>query len=117
MKDSGRTQGPPRRQAAAGPRTVRPQTWHLKLYVAGLSPDMALAMSNLKQVCHTHLAGRYTIKVIDLLEHPKLARGEQILAVPTLVRGLPPPMRKMIGNLSDTHSVLVGLDLIQTARS
>jgi circadian clock protein KaiB len=85
--------------------------WHLRLYVAGHTPRSVTAFSNLKRVCEEHLAGRYEIEVIDLLERPQLARGDQILAVPTLVRQLPTPMRKIIGDLSDRERVLVGLDL------
>jgi len=85
--------------------------WQLRLYVAGQTPKSLTAFSNLKQICETHLSGRYTIEVIDLVEHPQLSRGDQILAIPTLVRKLPMPVRKIIGDLSDTERVLVGLDL------
>lgn len=85
--------------------------WHLRLYVAGHTPRSVTALSNLKRLCEEHLAGRYDIEVIDLIERPQLARGDQILAVPTLVRQLPAPMRKIIGDLSDRERVLVGLDL------
>lgn len=85
--------------------------WQLRLYVAGTTPKSAAALSNLKQVCETHLAGRYTIEVIDLLVNPKLAAGDQILAVPTLVRKFPEPIRKIIGDLSNEEKVLVGLDV------
>jgi circadian clock protein KaiB len=87
------------------------QSWCLRLYVAGRSPRSTLAFRNLKEICETHLAGRYEIEIIDLLENPKLARGDQIVAVPTLVRKLPEPVRKIIGDLSNTDRVLVGLDL------
>jgi len=87
--------------------------WILRLYVAGQSPRSAAALRNLKAICEEHLAGRYRIEVIDLLKHPQLARGDQIVAVPTLVRHLPPPMKKIIGDLSNQERVLVGLDLIQ----
>lgn len=87
------------------------QRWCLRLYVAGQSPRSAQAFLNLKEICETHLAGRYEIEIIDLLENPKLARGDQIVAVPTLVRKLPEPVRKIIGDLSNTDRVLVGLDL------
>ena len=83
----------------------------LRLYVAGQSPKSVQAIENLRRVCEEHLQGRYTIELIDLLEHPKLARGDEIIAVPTLVRRLPEPIRKIIGNLSDTEQVLVGLQL------
>jgi circadian clock protein KaiB len=86
-------------------------TWQLRLYVMDSTPRSTAAFANLKQLCEKHLKGRYRIKVIDLLKHPKLARGDQILAIPTVVRLLPNPVRTMIGNLSDTERVLVGLDL------
>jgi circadian clock protein KaiB len=85
--------------------------YQLRLYVAGHTPKSIQAFANLKRICQEHLDGRYTIEVIDLLENPTLARGDQILAIPTLVRKLPPPIRKIIGDLSDTERVLVGLDL------
>ncbi len=111
---------PPHRLKSAAPSNTgktaaRGEIWNLKLYVAGLNPDTARTPANLKTICQEHLAGRYRIKVVDLFKQPKLARGEQILAVPTLVRRLPPPMRQIIGNLSDTQKVLVGPDLAQTA--
>jgi len=87
------------------------QKWNLRLYVAGQSPKCIEAFGNLKKICEEHLSGSYQIEVIDLLKNPKLARGDQILAVPTLVRKLPPPLKKIIGDLSDTGRVLVGLDL------
>jgi circadian clock protein KaiB len=87
------------------------QTWQLRLYVAGQTPKSLQAFANLKKICEEHLKGRYQIEIIDLLENPKLARGDQILAIPTLVRNLPPPIRKIIGDLSDTERVLVGLDV------
>ncbi len=86
-------------------------TWHLKLYIAGQTPRSIAALANLKRISEEHMAGRYKIEVIDLLENPQLAKGDQILAVPTLVKDVPPPLRKIIGDLSDTESVLVGLDL------
>jgi circadian clock protein KaiB len=96
-----------KRKAAALP----PVEWDLRLYVAGPTPKSIAAFRNLEQLCEEHLAGRYRIEVIDLMKNPQLARGNQILAVPTLVRKLPVPIRKIIGNLSDTERVLVGLDL------
>lgn len=83
----------------------------LRLYVAGQTPKSVLAFTNLKQICEDHLQGRYEIEIIDLLKNPQLARGDQILAVPTLVRRLPEPVKKIIGDLSNTERVLVGLDL------
>jgi circadian clock protein KaiB len=87
------------------------EVWHLRLYVAGQSPKSLRAFANLKVLCDEHLAGRYEIEVIDLIEHPALARSDDILAIPTLVRRLPAPLRKIIGDLSDTERVLVGLRL------
>lgn len=88
-----------------------PETWKLRLYVAGLTERSALALANLRQVCEEQLAGRYEIEVVDLLKNPELAAGDQIVALPTLVRRLPPPARKIIGDLSKKDRVLVGLDL------
>ena len=85
--------------------------WQLRLYVAGQTPRSVAAFANLKKLCETHLAGRYEIEVIDLMKNPKLAAGDQILAIPTLVRKLPAPVKKIIGDLSNEHRVLVGLDL------
>lgn len=85
--------------------------WNLRLYVAGQTPKSIAAFDNLKKICETHLSGRYNLEVIDLLEKPQLAAGDQIIALPTLVRKLPEPMRKIIGDLSNTERVLVGLDL------
>ena len=87
------------------------ETWQLCLYVAGQSPKSLRAFANLKEMCEEHLVGRYEIEVIDLIEHPELARNDDILAIPTLVRHLPAPLRKIIGDLSDTERVLVGLRL------
>lgn len=85
--------------------------YNLRLYVAGQTPKSLAAIANLKRICEEHLAGRYTIEVIDLLVTPQLAAGDQIVALPTLVRRLPPPLKRIIGNLSDTERVLVGLDI------
>ena len=90
-------------------------TFRLRLYVAGQTPKSLAAFSNLRRICESHLAGRYEIEVIDLLERPQLARGDEIIAVPTLVRKLPEPMKKVIGDLSDTERVLVGLQLLPAA--
>ncbi|MGE5464736.1 MAG: circadian clock protein KaiB [Syntrophothermus sp.] len=87
--------------------------WELRLYVAGQTPKSLAAFSNLKKICEDHLAGEYHIEVIDLLKNPQLASGDQILAIPTLVRKLPEPIKKIIGDLSNTERVLVGLDLRQ----
>jgi len=83
----------------------------LRLYVAGQTPKSLLAIANLREICETYLQGRYEIEIIDLLENPQLAQGDQILALPTLVRRLPEPIKKIIGDLSNTERVLVGLDL------
>ncbi len=89
-----------------------PEMWRLRLYVAGQTPKSIAAFANLKKICEEHLKGQYTIEVIDLLENPKLAKGDQILAIPTLVRKLPVPLRKIIGDLSNTERVLVGLNIL-----
>ena len=91
------------------PRASR--LWQLRLYVAGQTPKSLTAFQNLKKICEQHLKGRYSIEVVDLLKEPQLSKGDQILAIPTLVRKLPVPVRKIIGDLSDTERVLVGLDL------
>jgi len=90
---------------------AKPGHYNLRLYVAGQTSKSLAAISNLKSICEEHLAGMYTIEVIDLLVKPQLAAGDQILAVPTLVRRLPPPIKRIIGNLADTDRVLVGLDI------
>lgn len=85
--------------------------WQLRLYVAGHTPKSARALANLQALCEEHLAGEYTIEVVDLVKNPQLAEGDQIVAVPTLVRKLPPPLKRIIGDLSNTEKILVGLDL------
>ena len=97
-------------------RTRRPERWILRLYIAGQSARSAAALRNLEQVCEDHLSGRYEIEVVDLLRQPQLARGDQIVALPTLVRRLPPPMKKIIGDLSNQERLLVGLDLRRGTR-
>ena len=87
------------------------QVYNLRLYVAGQTPKSLAAFANLKAICEEHLQNKYTIEIIDLLENPQLASGDQIVAIPTLVRKLPEPLRKIIGDLSNTERVLVGLDL------
>jgi circadian clock protein KaiB len=89
----------------------KPEIWKLRLYVAGQTPKSIRAFANLKALCEEHLKGCYQVEVIDLLVRPQLARGDQIVAIPTLVRKLPQPVRKIIGDLTDTERVLVGLDL------
>jgi circadian clock protein KaiB len=104
----------PRKQ----PRRARkPKEWILKLYVAGRSARAEAALRNLEAICEEHLSGRYEIEVIDLLKHPQLARGDQIVAVPTLVRRLPQPIKRIIGDLSNADRVLIGLDLRPRTRS
>ncbi len=101
------------RRPSASPRIAE---WELRLYIAGQTPKCVAAFENLKNICEENLKGRYRIEVVDLLQNPQLARGDQILAIPTLVRKLPTPMKKIIGNLSNEERVLVGLDLRQVAR-
>ena len=88
------------------------RTWRLRLYVAGQTPKSITALANLKRLCEGHLAGRYRIEVVDLLKQPRLARRDDIVVVPTLVRQLPPPIRKIVGDLSNEERVLVGLDVL-----
>lgn len=95
----------------AKPTAAVSSEWDLLLYVAGPTPKSIAAFRNLERICEEHLAGRYHIKVVDLIKDPQLAHGDQILAVPTVVRKLPAPIRKIIGTLSNTERVLVGLDL------
>jgi len=105
-----------RKKAAPRPRRKAPRTpasWKLRLYVAGQTPTSIRAFANLEALCHEHLDGRYQIEVIDLLLHPDMARGDQIVAVPALVVKLPHAVRQIIGDLSDTDKVLVGLALQQ----
>ena len=101
------------RSASSPKKQIKADFWKLRLYVAGQTPKSIVALANLKRICETHLAGRYTIEVIDLIRNPKLAAGDQILAIPTLVRQLPEPIKKIIGDLSNEERVLVGLDLRQ----
>ena len=94
-----------------GKGSARSESWELRLYVAGKNAKSLAAFANLQKICEEHLAGRYAIEVIDLLETPQLAKGDQIVALPTLVRRLPAPIRKIVGDLSNTDRVLVGLQL------
>lgn len=87
------------------------EIWNLRLYVAGQTQKSITAFANLKKICEEHLAGKYSIEVIDLLKKPQLAKGDQIVAIPTLVRKLPAPLKKIIGDLANTERVLVGLDI------
>ncbi len=90
---------------------VHEEKWELRLYTAGQTPKSLAAIRNLKKVCEEHLAGRYEIEIVDLMKNPRLAKDDQIVAIPTLVRKLPDPVRKIIGDLSDTERALVGLQL------
>jgi len=92
-------------------KTRQSDFYRLRLYIAGQTPNSIAAIANLKKICEDKLRGKYRIEVVDLLEKPQLAKGDQIIAIPTLVRRLPPPVKKIIGNLSKTESVIVGLDL------
>jgi circadian clock protein KaiB len=87
------------------------EIWELRLYIAGQTPNSILALNNITRYCKEHLAGRYTIEIIDLLQSPQLAEGDQIFAIPTLVRKFPEPLRKIIGDLSNEEKVLVGLNI------
>jgi circadian clock protein KaiB len=91
--------------------TAPSDVWELRLYVAGQTPRSVAAFANLKKICEEHLADRYNIEVVDLVKHPQLAAGDQIVAIPTLVRKLPQPLRKIVGDLRDTERALVGLQL------
>jgi len=93
------------------PDIAQEGNWNLRLYVAGQSPKSMRAFANLKKLCEEYLKGKYTIEIIDLLKNPQLAAGDQIIAIPTLVRQLPVPIKSIIGDLSDTERTLVGLDL------
>jgi circadian clock protein KaiB len=94
----------------------QPEHWHLRLYVAGQSPKSLTAFANLIRLCEEYLPSRYDVEVVDLLENPQLAAGDEIIAIPTVVRRLPAPMRKIIGDLSDVDRVLVGLQLRPSTR-
>ena len=99
------------RRRAPGSNGRPAKLWQLRLYVAGQTPKSLTAFSNLKTICETHLKNQYRIEVIDLLEQPQLSKGDQILAIPTLVRKLPQPLRKIVGDLRDTEKALVGLQI------
>ena len=105
------------RHKSAADQATPVETWRLRLYVAGQTPKSLEAFANLKRICEKHLEGHYRREVIDLIETPQLAKDDQILAIPTLVRKLPEPVRKIIGDLSNTERVLVGLNLISAPRS
>jgi circadian clock protein KaiB len=108
-----RTKTPrPSNPKPAAPDDEDAERWNLRLYVAGETPKCVQAFQHLKQICEEHLQGRYSIEVIDLLKNPTLAQGDQIIAIPTLVRKLPPPVKKIIGDLTNTERVVVGLNLV-----
>ena len=111
MKTRSRRPGRPRKSK------TNPEFFDLRLYIAGQTARSLAALANLQRICDEHLEGRYRLEVIDLLERPQLARGDQIFALPTLVRKLPEPIRKLVGDLSDTERALVGLDLRPRAAS
>jgi len=114
LADSGRNPSNDMKKSPAKKRqskTSRSDFVILRLYIAGQTPNSVVAIANLKKICEEKLHGKYRIEVIDLQKKPQLAKGEQIIAIPTLVRRLPPPVKKIIGNLSKTESVIVGLDL------
>ncbi|WP_459698221.1 circadian clock KaiB family protein [Acidisoma sp. C75] len=108
MMDAAQQREVAKAEQGAGPEAER---YHLRLYVAGQTSKSLAALSNLRRVCEEHLAGRYEIEVIDLIQNPRLAAGDQILAIPTLIRKLPTPLKRIIGDLSNTDKVLVGLDV------
>jgi circadian clock protein KaiB len=91
---------------------IEAKKWNLRLYVAGQTPKSVTALANLKRICDEHMQGAYSVEVIDLMENPQLARRDQIVAIPTLVRELPSPLKRIIGDLSNTERVLVGLDVV-----
>lgn len=103
--------GPGGAGTGAGASPAPAESWELRLYVTGRSPKSVRAIENLQRACERYLAGQYHIEIVDLLENPRLAADDQILAVPTLVRKLPPPIRKIVGDLSDTDRLLIGLQL------
>ncbi len=106
----------PRPPPKARPARPRKAEWELRLYVAGETAKSLTAIANLERICEVHLKGKYRIEVVDVVKNPQLARGDQILALPTLVRRLPPPMKKIIGDLSNQERLLVGLDLRRGGR-
>jgi circadian clock protein KaiB len=113
MKMNAAPPAPPK--AMTAPRKTVSSHYVLKLYVAGQSPKSVNAIANIKAICEENLQGLYELEVIDLYQQPQLAQGEQIIAVPTLVRKLPPPLRRIIGDMSNTERVLVGLDIRKKA--
>ena len=118
-KSIGARRKPPSAVTKTTPRKKdgNDRIWNLRLYVAGQSPKSVVAFANLKRICEEHLAGRNRIEVLDLMKNPQLAHGDQIIAIPTLVRKLPEPLKRIIGDLSDIERTLVGLDLFPASRS
>ncbi|HXB54805.1 MAG TPA: circadian clock KaiB family protein [Vicinamibacteria bacterium] len=100
------------RVRAAVAKAKAAERWELRLYTAGQTPRSLAAFANLKRICETHLRGKYRLEVIDLLVNPELARADQIIAIPTLVRKLPPPVKKLIGDLSNTERTLIGMQIV-----
>jgi circadian clock protein KaiB len=111
MISEGGNNGRPASEADEGKLAMAGEQWELRLYTAGHTPKSVRAFNNLKRICEEHMPGRYQIEVIDLLRNPRLAKEDQIIAIPTLVRKLPQPLRKIIGDLSDTERTLVGLQV------
>ena len=110
MKKPAEAEAPEAPEAPTGV-SGEAEVWELRLYIAGQTPRSVAAFANLKRLCEEHLPGRYEIEVIDLMQHPQLAAGDQIVAIPTLVRKLPEPLRRIVGDLSNTERALVGLQL------
>jgi circadian clock protein KaiB len=110
----GKLAASPANKKAAVKKKAGSDTWNLRLYVAGQTPKSITAFANLKQLCEKHLAGRYQIDIVDLVKQPHLAQNDQIVALPTLVRKLPEPLKRIIGDLSNLEKVMVGLDLRMT---
>jgi circadian clock protein KaiB len=104
------------RTGTGGGRRAEKERWRLRLYIAGVTPKSVTALENLELICKTYLKGQYEIEVIDLLKTPNLAKGDQIFAVPTLVRKLPRPMKKIIGDLSNTERTMVGLNIVPVGK-
>ena len=102
---------PPTLAEVTATGTADPRKWELRLYVAGRTPKSVAALENLKRLCEEHLPGQYTIEVVDLIAHPQLAKGDEIIAIPTLIRKLPAPIRRVIGDMSNVERTLVGLQL------
>ena len=101
------------RDEELGQNEIKPELWLLRLYIAGNTPKSVRAINNLREICKTHLEGKYSIEVVDLMINPEIGRTDQILAIPTLVRRLPAPLTKIIGDLSNVERVLVGLNIIR----